>query len=66
MKVGFSLPSSLAGLIYFFFTALPVAFFAELLAAPLAICGSGCTDGNRLVQYLEIDLQSDRTAVHAS
>jgi hypothetical protein len=22
--------------------------------------------GNRLVQYLEIDLQSDRTAVHAS
>jgi hypothetical protein len=66
MKVRFSLRSWFAGLIYFFFTALPAAFFAELLAAPLAVCGSGCTDGNRLVQYLEIDLQSDRTAVHAS
>jgi hypothetical protein len=41
MKVRFSLPSSLAGLIYFFFTALPAAFFAELLAAPLAVLRLG-------------------------
>jgi hypothetical protein len=41
MKVRFSLPSSLAGLIYFFFTELLAGFFAELLAGSLAVCGAG-------------------------